>query len=461
MADKYLNLSGLDYYDQKRKLYIDNSLNKKVDKLNNRFWGSADFFPYQSGGNARYDMAGWFESSNGNGTVSIQDLSDPPVTGLRKKAVIVDNTSGNKDVAFKMFGVARNKPFTLSGWFRKNSSAESVTAQVRIWDYTRNAVGATFRTTLSSTTWQRFEHTYTASSEQYANNMYGAIFGVAGAGGIEYCGLKLEYGSSATPWCESTYDYTNILQDEIVADERTGAGADLVCTIRSEIYDGKRILYPLDYAAASNVTLTVSLPDMTTNAQPVYVSGTTRLGTQYGAGSLIPLTWVTKRSGWVVDGDANTQDKIEAYNIRSANQLYYKSAVTANSLVGSVGDGLFALTAGSTFDISYRLYWQSSAIAAGATNNMSWLNHSTINLTNLKSGFSGTTNQTVYLIGTLDGTMFTIDDDIITDTPPTTADGKVYIPLGILYTTTNIFFISPSASEMFHYKDGKFRLYSE
>ena len=26
MADKYLNLSGLDYYDQKRKLYIDNSL---------------------------------------------------------------------------------------------------------------------------------------------------------------------------------------------------------------------------------------------------------------------------------------------------------------------------------------------------------------------------------------------------------------------------------------------------
>ena len=55
----------------------------------------------------------------------------------------------------------------------------------------------------------------------------------------------------------------------------------------SELKDGQQITYWLPTTGGTNVTLTLTLPDGTiTEAIPCYYGGTTRLGTQYSAGSI-------------------------------------------------------------------------------------------------------------------------------------------------------------------------------
>ena len=59
-----------------------------------------------------------------------------------------------------------------------------------------------------------------------------------------------------------------------------------------ELYDGMTIAYYLPRTSASNVTLELTLSDGTkTGNIPVYFTGSTRMGTHYGAGSTVILTY--------------------------------------------------------------------------------------------------------------------------------------------------------------------------
>ena len=97
--------------------------------------------------------------------------------------------------------------------------------------------------------------------------------------------------------------------------------------------------------------------------------------------------------------------------------------------------------------------FQKNAAAATGTNN--WQSEPSINLSNNKSGWTGTNLCVVYLVGTLDGTIFTIDSTMLTTTVPTSADNKVYTPLGVMYSTTNCYF--RPTNEYYAYVNGKFQ----
>lgn len=87
---------------------------------------------------------------------------------------------------------------------------------------------------------------------------------------------------------------------EFIKTTNTAAGANLTGVSQdSALYDGKTIFLYLSYAAAKNATLNLTLSDGTqTGAKPMYYTGTSRMATQYGAGSVVSLTYVESVDGW-------------------------------------------------------------------------------------------------------------------------------------------------------------------
>lgn len=119
----------------------------------------------------------------------------------------------------------------------------------------------------------------------------------------------------------------------------------------NQLYNGLTIAYYLPYAGnSSNVTLNLTLGNnTTTGAIDVYLTGTTRLTNQYGAGSVILLTYwssgsikvagtTTTNNRWLrADYDANT--------ITTATTTGSGNAVTSIS----ASNGALTVTKGSTF----------------------------------------------------------------------------------------------------------------
>ena len=81
------------------------------------------------------------------------------------------------------------------------------------------------------------------------------------------------------------------------------------------LYDGLTIAYYLPVNSGNNVTLTLTLKNSTTAAEPVYWSGTGRMTTHFGAGSVILLTWVSNAtSGYAAVDSANGRWMRADYN---------------------------------------------------------------------------------------------------------------------------------------------------
>ena len=99
---------------------------------------------------------------------------------------------------------------------------------------------------------------------------------------------------------EELYD---LHDSEFIIDNRTASGAALTGVSKAPaLFDGMQITYWLNYAAASNATMNLTLADGTkTGAIPVYYSGTTRLTTHYAAGNVLHMTY---RENAVISGTA-------------------------------------------------------------------------------------------------------------------------------------------------------------
>lgn len=117
------------------------------------------------------------------------------------------------------------------------------------------------------------------------------------------------------------------------------------------LYDGLTIAYYLPYAGdTSGATLNLTLSNGTrTGAIEVYLTGTTRITNQYGAGSTILLTYWSKGS-ISVSGTATTQDRwlradYDANTITTATTTGNGNAVTSIS----ASNGALTITKDSTF----------------------------------------------------------------------------------------------------------------
>lgn len=101
--------------------------------------------------------------------------------------------------------------------------------------------------------------------------------------------------------------------------------------------------------------------------------------------------------------------------------------------------GRLILLSTTAFDVTKPILYVGTAYTASAltqTNNyIAW--GTAFSLANTVSGFSGTAGKTVYIKGTLNGSMFTPAAGVLTTTVPTTEDGCTYILLGLMSTTVN------------------------
>ena len=113
----------------------------------------------------------------------------------------------------------------------------------------------------------------------------------------------------------------------------------------SALYNGLTIRYWLPYNGSGYATLNLTLKNgSTTGAKNVYLRGTTRLTTQYPAGSLIVMTYLENASvsgnlytGWWCDAEywvSNTDYKASSYNTSSKIFLIGCTKQSSNSSTG-------------------------------------------------------------------------------------------------------------------------------
>lgn len=228
--------------------------------------------------------------------------------------------------------------------------------------------------------------------------------------------------------------------------------------------DGQKITYWLPYAGSGNATLNLTLSDgSTTGAKNCYYGGTTRLTTQYPAGSAIRLTYrssVTIGSstytGWWGDANydsGNTYDRIK-YN--GAVKAY--SAITTSNIIVGTSSGFFHLKTGKAFDITYPILYAASIISSGSTGTN---NYTVIPFTVTSTqSLTLTAYKSVYIKGKLSGTTFTpVSTTPLTQTIPTSDDGYHYMLLGTAYSTTAMYLLGDHP--IFQYYNGAFKSTAE
>lgn len=237
-----------------------------------------------------------------------------------------------------------------------------------------------------------------------------------------------------------------------------------VTTEIDTLKDGQTIRYWLPYNGSGNATLNLTLSDgSTTGAINCYRTGTTRLTTNYAAGSVIILTYrknvtisssTTKYTGWWADADYGTSNAT-AIIYSGSIKCGTTAIVKGNIIVGK--DGVYnQLNSGQSFDISYPILYASNAISASATTSYSAYEEVNLTITTTQA-IALTAYKPVFIQGTLYGNIFTpINTTPLTQTLPTSEDGYVYILLGVAYSTTNIHLLS--SHPIFAYKGGVFGL---
>ena len=262
----------------------------------------------------------------------------------------------------------------------------------------------------------------------------------------------------------SLVDYTETKNStEIIIGTQTGVTGSWTGNASfSELLDGQQIAYWLPYNGSGNASLNLTLSNgTTTGAVPCYYSGASRITTHYAAGNVIHLTFRvnanvagTNYTGWWADAnyvDGNTYDRI-----RFNQNITAGAAITAGQLIVKVGTTFKPLAASLAFDVTQPVLLAGSDIASGGTNSNTYLSYPGVNITKTVSGLSLTAQNTCYLVGTLNGNMFTTKSSgMLTTTVPSTEDGYYYMSLGYMSSATNMILFPEHP--LFKFVNGSFK----
>lgn len=232
----------------------------------------------------------------------------------------------------------------------------------------------------------------------------------------------------------------------------------------SALYEGKKIILYYPYAAnSSSATLNLTLADgTTTGAKNVYYNGTSRLTTHYGQYAQVEMIYHenfdiggTNYTGWWCIAD---RTDLTAYNIRKNSgsyiaynnvyrymMLFTKSEyqlLAANTTSNNTGTSKVLTT--ESFDPFGDIYYYSSTttVSSGsAIGTTALYRQYNVNLRYaFNSGTALTTNKAVYIICDPQSNgkvKLSTSPAPITQTLPSSADGKVYIYLGQASSTAN------------------------
>lgn len=186
----------------------------------------------------------------------------------------------------------------------------------------------------------------------------------------------------------------------------------------------------------TNTAVSPTLNVNSTGAKSIYYNGSA-ITKDYLAANRTYL-FMYDGTNWVLVGMVDTNDN--TYDrTRYVNNIHAAEAITASRMIVGDSDGYKMAEAGKSFDITYPILWAVSAIAENANGTNNYLNYPSQSLRGNKAGITLTQWKTAYLVGTLANNTFTIADEVFAN-EPTEADGLVYIPLGTLYTTHEIYF---------------------
>lgn len=307
---------------------------------------------------------------------------------------------------------------------------------------------------------------------------------------------KLEKNSIATDWTPAPEDLATLA--DLAASQPFVIGTQTAttrfwtgnCPELSSLSQGQHLTYFLPYAsksetaqskgvtaeelvptetvtsASTNDWLKLTLADGTdTGWVPVYYQGTTRLTTHYGAGMTIQLVYRENYSSSIPRGWWGPSQ----YYVNNVDRKQHNNAVkaaeniTKYAVCGGTSAGYKKLAANLAFDLAYPILYlnannitgQTYALASGNTSTAFYEALPSVTFTNTSTITSGGANKMLYLKGTVSGSTFTVASSaFLTTVAPTSEDGFVYIPLGIMTSATVGYFTS--SSQLYCYKDGAF-----
>ena len=240
-------------------------------------------------------------------------------------------------------------------------------------------------------------------------------------------------------------------------------------------YDGLTIRYKQGIAGATNVYLNInSLGD-----KQIYRYGGARLTTHWPVGTISTLTYNSSDNRFYATPDYNSTDD---YRIRWQNDVAIGAYIHGYQLLAEGTDGAFyPVTEGgstgntntvSTADLriggTLLAYDSGTDIAAGGTTSgyeiYEGINSSTMEYWNNRDSGWATDMAPIYLVGidngdgsyNLDNTSYT---SFLTQTIPTSDDGKIYIHIGWMNDTYDSWRLEV-VNQPYVYKDGAFQLYS-
>lgn len=244
----------------------------------------------------------------------------------------------------------------------------------------------------------------------------------------------------------------------IVGTQSSSTGSWTGKTKDNSLYAGKVIIYKLPYAGSGNATLNLTFANGSkSGAKNVYRYSSTRLTTQYAANYYIPLVYNGTYWFAFADYDTNYYDRIRVPNaIATAS-----GAVQAACFVGSTdGTNYKQLSSGATFDITYPVFYNSSAAEdAAAMSTGLYFALGSVNLQTVLGDENRTFDEkkTLYLKGTLSGKIFTVHSDVLTTTEPNAADGFAYLRVGRTYSTYQAH-VAVFSNDFFAYVDDSFKM---
>lgn len=225
---------------------------------------------------------------------------------------------------------------------------------------------------------------------------------------------------------------------------------------------GKTIAYKLPYAGNSSAaTLNLTLSGGgTTGAKGVRRMADNNANytvtTQYGAGAVIQMTYDGEY--WRVSSGYNPTTDINnaRYRTQIPSAVKAAAAYTNGHIICGTSAGYKNIGAGVAFDLGYPLLYATASVAAGATGTGNYLAFENCTASTNGTIQSGGANKTLYLKGTVSGNTFTIAaSPFMTTVMPTSEDGFCYIPLGLMYSATNIYF--QSSDQLYAYTEGAFQ----
>lgn len=174
-------------------------------------------------GTGIHENGTWSPASGGNGIPAIINIeNDTPVSGVNWGFQVTNNTSGNRDFCQRNEPYQNGVTYTVS-WYMRGTGKYLI----RQWNSTDGKQMQSKTGNIDTTDWTYYTWTFTANEELETDECTLHLGATGNTSLLEWCAMKMEIGSIATPWSPAPED---LGIDTIKIIDSSGYGNDGVIT---------------------------------------------------------------------------------------------------------------------------------------------------------------------------------------------------------------------------------------